>query len=262
MAIVLAMRFSTPKCVRRCVPKSKKARVAVIVFGGAFCVSAVFLRVHNVPVDPTEEDIAAIKIMMGENVRTTRPENYADQIAYIRQAQAAVASVAEKQTPIPYKQTREPADLVREKRGLCYDRSRTLEKILRVAGFKARHVALYTLPSECPTPTKIWRLATDRTLKSHAVTECLTDEGWLLVDSLHSWLSVDQADRPVALADWNQHSSQWRAPPPEDIYQHPFTAVYGLYSRHGAFYPPYTPIPDINWREFIHNAGRARGGSN
>ena len=38
------------------------------------------------------------------------------------------------------------------------------------------------------------------------------------------------------------------------IYTNFFVAVYGLYSRHGRFYPPYNLIPDINYGEFIQNA--------
>ena len=29
--------------------------------------------------------------------------------------------------------------------------------------------------------------------------------------------------------------------------------VYGLYSRHGGFYPPYNFIPDYNFRELFYN---------
>ena len=29
--------------------------------------------------------------------------------------------------------------------------------------------------------------------------------------------------------------------------------VYGLYSRHGRFYPPYNAIPDYNIRELFYN---------
>lgn len=261
MAIVSVMRFSTPKILRRFIPESKRARIAVTAFTGGLLLVGTLLWIHSVPLDPTAEDIAAIKVIMGEKFQAARPENYADQITYIRQAQAAVAKVAAKQTPIPYNQKREPADLVREQQGLCYDRSRTLEKILRVAGFTVRHVSLYTMSPERSIPKKIWCLSTDRTLQSHAVTECLTDEGWLVVDSLHPWISLDQTDQPVSLADWVREPVQWKNPPPEPVYQHPFITVYGLYSRHGGFYPPYTPIPDINWREFIHNATPDRGGS-
>lgn len=48
-------------------------------------------------------------------------------------------------------------------------------------------------------------------------------------------------------------SIQWHKGPPTNIYEQPFTFVYGLYSRHGQFYPPYNFVPDINCGEFVKN---------
>ncbi len=33
----------------------------------------------------------------------------------------------------------------------------------------------------------------------------------------------------------------------------PFVYIYGLYSRHGRFYPPYIRFPNVNWRELTYN---------
>jgi hypothetical protein len=41
--------------------------------------------------------------------------------------------------------------------------------------------------------------------------------------------------------------------PPGYIYNERFFYIYGLYSRHGRFFPPYNVIPDINYSEFIQN---------
>ena len=38
-----------------------------------------------------------------------------------------------------------------------------------------------------------------------------------------------------------------------EIYSAPFTWVYGFYSRHGRFYPPYNAVPDVNWGELAQN---------
>ena len=35
----------------------------------------------------------------------------------------------------------------------------------------------------------------------------------------------------------------------------PFTYLFGLYSRHGRFYPPYTPVPDLDWGQLGYNFG-------
>jgi hypothetical protein len=63
--------------------------------------------------------------------------------------------------------------------------------------------------------------------------------------------------RPLDLGAVRKNADrQWsgavKAPLPE-IYGAPFTWVYGLYSRHGRFYPPYNPIPDLNGAELAQN---------
>jgi hypothetical protein len=41
--------------------------------------------------------------------------------------------------------------------------------------------------------------------------------------------------------------------PINPIFRSDFTYVIGLFSRHGRFYPPFTPIPDVNWRQIVYN---------
>ena len=38
-----------------------------------------------------------------------------------------------------------------------------------------------------------------------------------------------------------------------ELFAGEFIFVFGLYSRHGNFYPPYNYVPDINWKELIQN---------
>jgi arylamine N-acetyltransferase len=72
----------------------------------------------------------------------------------------------------------ELGDLYEAKRGLCYDRSRAIEKVLSHLGFEVRHAAVYSTK-------KTGRLAAFLTPKtqSHAVTEVKTEHGWLVIDS-------------------------------------------------------------------------------
>ena len=93
---------------------------------------------------------------------------------------------------------------------------------------------------------------------SHALCEVRTKKGWLVVDSLTPWLSLDKQGEPISLRTL-QRSVIDGQPIPLDAMQanltpnllrRPFTIVYGLYARHGRFYQRY---PNINPREFCAN---------
>jgi len=168
--------------------------------------------------------------------------------------QQAVLRIAPLDEGIPTNLPREPKDVFEAHRGLCYDRSRVIEKILRSAGLRTRHIALYAIP---PGDSALRALLTKGT-PSHAVTEVWTEQGWLVVDSNAPWLSLDRSDRPVPMAVMHSAATgqthvAWRTPPPNDIYAHPFTFVYGLYSRNGRLYPPYDAIPDVEYGELMDN---------
>ena len=70
--------------------------------------------------------------------------------------------------------------------------------------------------------------------------------------------SIDSNDNPISLKQL-RHSLDhaqvinWKESVPDLIFQSSFTYLYGVYSRHGRFYPPYNVIPDINYGEFIQN---------
>lgn len=184
------------------------------------------------------------------------PENptYSDELDYILSVQHSVLEIAENKDGIPFDQGREPKDVYESKTGLCYDRSRVIEKILRYSGFKTRHVSIYSkVGIDCSLKALI-----KPGISSHAVTEVLTRSGWLIVDSNSLWVSTDRNDQPVCIESVylslkNSLPIQWSTEPPSEIYLNPFIFVYGLYSRHGRFYPPYNLIPDIHYGEFIQN---------
>ena len=180
--------------------------------------------------------------------------HYDDEIRFIAAVQAAVLRIAPLNEPIPKDAPREPRDVFEAHRGLCYDRSRAIEKILRYSGFQTRHIALYTIPPH----TSAARALLTPGIPSHAVSEVLTKDGWLVVDSNAAWLSLDHLDRPVTMATIQMASRgdahpAWHTAPPNEIYLRPFTFVYGLYSRNGHMYPPYDFIPDVSYAELIDN---------
>jgi hypothetical protein len=179
---------------------------------------------------------------------------YENEVDFITSVQHAVLKVAPGNEGIPFGQQREPKELYEAKTGLCFDRSRVIEKIFRYSGFEARHV--FMLSKE---HTGSWIKAVITTgVSSHAVTEVLTSKGWLIVDSNAQWVSTDSEGRPVSIEKIRyavEYSVpiRWGAEPPSTIYRKPFTFIYGLYSRHGYFYPPYNGIPDVNYGELLQN---------
>ena len=211
---------------------------------------------HRVDDSVTAEDVQYIPRFL-EGIAPIGPapaRQYGDEIQFIEHVQAAVLRIAPLNEPIPMDSPREPRDLFEAHRGFCYDRSRTIEKILRYAGFRTRHVAIYAIE---PNSSALHALVT-RGTPSHAVSEVLTSRGWLVVDSNDAWLSLDTSNRPVPMKSIHDAASEgaqlhWRAAPPTSIYVHPFTFVYGLYSRNGHFYAPYDFIPDVSYGELIDN---------
>jgi hypothetical protein len=202
----------------------------------------------------TEEDMQYIpKFLVGIE---SLPEKYKfkDEIEYIAAVQKSVIEIAPHLGGLPFGQKREPKELFVAKRGLCFDRSRVIEKILRYSGFKTRHINVYAKKG---TESALKTLLTPG-VPSHAITEVLTSRSWLVVDSNATWLGLNKNDQPIPLENlWfmleNLKSVDWKSEPPSFIYNEPFTFVYGLYSRHGKFYPPFNFVPDLNMSEFVEN---------
>ncbi|MEY4766846.1 MAG: hypothetical protein RI907_3519 [Pseudomonadota bacterium] len=205
----------------------------------------------------TAEDVRDIDVALGPALALSKPEqlNLTAQIDLIRQVVSRVFAAAPSLHAIPEGRPREPGDVMRNGGGVCYDRSRFIEKALRSQGFETRHVALYR---RLPHQAALTVLATRDTV-SHAVTEVKTRAGWLLVDPVNQWLSVDARGQPVGAM---QIARSHRGGPPIDwpakaaapeFYTQNFLLVYGLYSRHGSFFPPFNAIPDVNYSELLDN---------
>ena len=145
---------------------------------------------------------------------------------------------------IPEYQLREPADLMRFGKGLCFDRSRTFDKVYSYLGFRSRHVFIL-YKEDAPFLTALFH----RGHASHAVTEVKTIKGWMFVDSNVSWVAVTRNGEPVSADDvWRRFSEFDDAPP---YLAYPWWAIRGLYSRKGQFYGSFLPVPELNWKDFF-----------
>jgi hypothetical protein len=181
---------------------------------------------------------------------------YEEELDFVRGIQKAVQEVVARGECLSLSMSREPKDVYLVRCGKSYDRSRVIEKALRYAGFQTRYIMIF---STLHTGSRIKALLSQGGF-SHSVTETLTQNGWLVIDPDDSWFSLDKRGKPVSLVDIQSVTNKKIIPCNEEIsknmphiYKEPFVFVYGLYSRHGKFYPPYNFIPDINWREFVYN---------
>lgn len=238
--------------MRRRVPASR-----VIGFVVAISVLLVALVVwQDVPTDLTEADRHYAALILGEAGYGAgfqdgqKPEDFEAQIRAIAATQDAVLRAAPKDEEIPLGRQREPQDLYELKKGLCYDRSRSIEKILTWLGFETRHVAVYSTNEM----NAVKALLTPQ-VPSHAVSEVLTAKGWMLVDSTARWIGLDTQRNPVSL----EHVRETKSWAPESsapihaIFTASFVGIRGLYSRHGYFYAPFTRVPDFNVGQLLSN---------
>lgn len=145
--------------------------------------------------------------------------------------------------------SQEPADFLKRGYGCCFSRSRLIEKTLGYYGFEVRHLSIHDLPY--PVIGYFMPVA-----HSHSASEVLTRKGWMFVDSNAPFVLVttngEPLDAPTFLYGdyWNKVTVK---PVPEGLFRSKPSVFYGLYSRHGRFYAPFVPLPDIDWAQMRYN---------
>lgn len=223
----------------------------MLAFCAAVAGAVLVFALNQVPTRTTAEDATAINRLLPEAQAT--PRSFDEEVALILRVQDRVLAASPEERGIALNKPREIEDLVRARHGACFDRSRAIETILRYYGFRTRHASMYSTQE---TGSALRSLATPDTL-SHSLTEVETSRGWMIVDSKTHWAGLTADGKPVDLELVRKNPRRKWSPavksPLPEIYRGPFTWLYGLYSRHGRFYPPYNPIPDVNWREMAQN---------
>lgn len=216
---------------------------------------------HDVPTKVTVEDRDYASRILTAAGYPGHAEAYGDLNGFDGQVRAALAvqdavlGATPKSEGLPLGQAREPHDVFEAQRGLCFDRSRVIEKILGHLGLETRHLSVFSTKDG---RSKLAAMLGDTT-KSHAVSEVRTARGWMLVDSNARWIGLDASRRPVDAASLRNAAIAGGPWAPEStaklnhIFTGPFTFVIGLYSRHGRFYWPYTPVPDYNLGQLVQN---------
>ena len=219
--------------------KFKFLLIPLLLITGGVITSAV----TNVSTHVTGEDRLVFELFYGQN-SISSPEGFNDQIQLISNLQKKAFEAAPVGSGIPEYQEREPQELIRAKQGLCYDRSRTLDKLLSFVGFKTRHVYLLYKQDR-----SFLSAISHYGQESHAVTEVKTAKGWMLVDSNTPWLAITRGGEPVS-ADvvWKLYD-EFKDPP--TYFKEPYWAIRGMYSRKGHLYKPYIYFPEFNWPTFF-----------
>ena len=225
-------------------------------------VSVLVASYHNVPVSVSAEDREYIARIFSEGghdgllERGSEPGSFDHEVHFILAVQDAVLRFAPHAEPIPNDQPREPKDLYQARRGQCFDRSRTIEKALALAGFRVRHVAVYATDGSANRLAAMLIPST----RSHSLTEVETSRGWMAIDSNGRWIGLTSEYQPVSVASLQRNArlrdGAWAEIVPERIdriFTSDFVHVIGLFSRHGGFYAPYTPVPDVNWGQLLDN---------
>ncbi len=98
---------------------------------------------NNVSVALSDADIKSIpellktagKQHLVRDIAVGRP--FIEQAKIVSEVQAAVLAIAPKTDPIDFDRGREPRDLLELRHGLCFDRSRVIEKILSYVGSRS-----------------------------------------------------------------------------------------------------------------------------
>ncbi len=79
----------------------------------------------------------------------------------------------------------------------------------------------------------------------------------MLIDSNARWIGLTEDGLVKSIEDLqslDHRVVRWSSrnlAKMNEIFSKDFTYVIGLYSRHGRFFPPYSPIPDYNIRHLL-----------
>jgi hypothetical protein len=232
--------------------KGKFLKIAFLII---FLSGIIVFVMHNVSKKLTISDNAVISNLTDSlNIdHELLHQNYDYQIKAIEKIQEQVLHQIEpSSTGIPFGEKREPENVIKIGEGQCFDRSRLLEKIFIFYDLKTRHLSIFHHPKF----HAFIKVITSRSVASHATTEVRTLKGWLIVDSNNKWISKNLKGEAVSFK--NIEGQQWMVEPDASLapfYTNKSTVVYGIYSRHGQFYPPFNKIPDYNIRELFYNFG-------
>lgn len=113
-------------------------KIISLIFLLLFLIYGFLVVISNVATKVTNEDVNAFNAEGFVSLR--KPALYRDQITLIADIQSRVLDKFPINEGIPLFSEREPVNLNLIRKGLCYDRSRYLDKIYQYYGFETRHI--------------------------------------------------------------------------------------------------------------------------
>jgi hypothetical protein len=228
-------------------------------------VGIVLLMAFSTKPVASAEDIRYINAFLKDwNISATPTEvhqSFESEIAFIRSVQDSIVSGIQ-HSEIQQNRFGDVRYYYENRSGFCYDRMILLEKIFLYFGFDIRHVFVYypenNATAEEPRFSALFKKGTG----SHALSEVKTRKGWMVLGSNADWIGLDLTDQPFTIKGlqnqlYKTGEVPLKRPPLYGICfwksQPRFRYLYGVYSRHGRFFPPNTGIPDYNLRMLLYN---------
>ena len=222
-------------------------KIIFFIFSIVFMIT--IFQLSEVDTSLTKEDIKIIRQLNLDN-NCINTDTIVKQIECVSSIQNKIFSIVlVSHDGIGYNRTREPKDLVKEKKGLCYDRSRFIEKVFTFYNINYRHVAIHFTDDNSSFPYL------KKGSFSHAFTEIYTSKGWMVVDSIEPFIGMDKKGKVYtakAIKEKQNFKDIHNNTLPLNLTLGDYSVIYGLYSRHGKYYPPYNKLPDINWGQFLY----------
>jgi len=209
--------------------------------------------ISNVDKKITKEDIKYINLILNTKEESIdfniKNSSFEDKINFINLIQTKIIKGFQGDF-IEKKLTREPKDFYNSVTDSCYDNLRIIQKILEYYGFKTSAVGIF----EKTNKNSLLNLFIKSPLASHAILMVKSEKGNLYLGTTEKFISILDNNQLVKIqnikADYNK---KWKYELPHNIFSRDNYYIFGLYSRHGLFYPPFNFLPDLNYQDFLLN---------
>lgn len=223
--------------------------IGIAVVG--FAVVAGLMAFNGVDTSVTQEDREVIATFgVGEQCESA--EGFEAELECVESVQQAVfEQFPDTSCEFQRGETEHTASAVAERGyGCCYDRATLIEQTLRDYGFEVRRVGLWERQS---MPLNYLKPG----INSHALSEVKTERGWMAVESLDPIVGIDEEGEIYDVADIREglqsgevDDNTFGTEIPSTFFNGEYVYGRGVYSRHGYFFEPHIPVPEVSWEHF------------